>query len=1005
VSVADNDDLSFGSGSADSPFSISAWINPVDATNFTIVSKGVFNTDAEYIFQLDGDDKLFFSLYDESVSNTYEGAYFNTALTSYQGSWFHVCATYNGVGGTSANAGIKLYIDGVEKSTSLIGGGTYVAMENLGGELEIGRISSTYANGKISNLALYKTQLDAQTIKQFAKSRFTPVRNQRFSAVSLDGSNDYIAVPDNDSLDIGTGNVTVSAWVKPADLDANHAILDKRGSDQLGIQFMIHSGDRFFFQISDGTDDYYDYSGSLLTLGQWHHICAVWNPSTTYAKFYLDGVDVGRQFGSTNANVGNSDNTSELRLGRSSDGYTNNYFDGSISSVSLYNVEKSSEEVYALYSKGITYNESSESGLVGLWRMGDDTSKAYPTIADSSSNSNDGTITNGASDDIVQQMVAGYDMGAFESTGQEFNGNLVDADASTFEGTSTYGWAVYGNNTVTNDSNTLKITRVDNNQGAYLLLKNATDLTTDLTVGTTYLLSADFLTTDATKTYTARVSNGTQDVTHSALNNTSFETKTFEFVAQSTTNAFLVVESMQTDGIVKVDNILLQEEIQSSDLSDTYPALIDVTEPVLGAELVGSGFYTLSNWTTSNTKSNPTATSVKFVNDASDNAGAYIYLKNANNELTTDLTVGEYYKITLTFTTDDGDAYPVIKDSSNNYYSFGATSGEKVLYYKAVHATADRIMFQGVSTDTFVQIADVSIKQVSGNVGTMTNQDSADLVYSSVLPDQSFLTGVNSAYNFIDLGGTDEYVSVDGIVSDMATQTGTINLWVKPSSDTGNTIVVFTYNDNNARSDMMFRYNFGASNRLEAGLAQGGTQKWETYTATNSATSHIGNWTMITLVHDGSDPICYINGVDAEWTVVNSSDKTFWLGDMSGVDKSSLGIWNYTSLDNAFIGKIGQSAVWNKNLSASEILAIYNLGRHGNLLDKYSDNLVGNWAMSSLDSKTGLSDVGDGTIYDRSGNSNHGTATNTESADLASSPNAEPNGYAKGDTNRSTTIP
>ena len=61
--------------------------------------------------------------------------------------------------------------------------------------------------------------------------------------------------------------------------------------------------------------------------------------------------------------------------------------------------------------------------------------------------------------------------------------------------------------------------------------------------------------------------------------------------------------------------------------------------------------------------------------------------------------------------------------------------------------------------------------------------------------------------------------------------------------------------------------------------------------------------------------------------------------------------------------------------------------------------------MGALDAKTGLSDVGDGTIYDRSGNSNHGTATNTESADLKSSPNAEPNGYAKGDTNRSTTIP
>ena len=61
--------------------------------------------------------------------------------------------------------------------------------------------------------------------------------------------------------------------------------------------------------------------------------------------------------------------------------------------------------------------------------------------------------------------------------------------------------------------------------------------------------------------------------------------------------------------------------------------------------------------------------------------------------------------------------------------------------------------------------------------------------------------------------------------------------------------------------------------------------------------------------------------------------------------------------------------------------------------------------MSALDAKTGLSDVGDGTIYDRSGNSNHGTATNSESTDLKSSPNAQPEGYAKQDVNRSTTTP
>jgi len=105
-----------------------------------------------------------------------------------------------------------------------------------------------------------------------------------------------------------------------------------------------------------------------------------------------------------------------------------------------------------------------------------------------------------------------------------------------------------------------------------------------------------------------------------------------------------------------------------------------------------------------------------------------------------------------------------------------------------------------------------------------------------------------------------------------------------------------------------------------------------------------------------------------------------------------------------FNGSIGQTAIWNKELSSTEVGAIYTLGRHGNLLDSYSDNLKGYWAMSALDASTGLSDS-ISTIYDRSGNSNHGTPQNADAGDLKSSPNAEPNGYAKGDTNRSTTIP
>jgi len=271
---------------------------------------------------------------------------------------------------------------------------------------------------------------------------------------------------------------------------------------------------------------------------------------------------------------------------------------------------------------------------------------------------------------------------------------------------------------------------------------------------------------------------------------------------------------------------------------------------------------------------------------------------------------------------------------------------------------------------------------------TVVNQDSADLVYSSVLPDQSFLaTGVNSAYNFIDLDGSNESISVSDSSSLQITGDMTISLWVNPEGTTVNRI--FVQKRDSGGTNYQF-YMDDSSNPLLR-FFDGSTATSSSSAITKSQWNHV----VISIdsgVSNGS--VFYINGQ-------TSGTATFTIS----ANDAPLNIGKHEIESTYIDGKIGQVAVHNKALSATEVGAIYNAGRHSNLLDSYSDNLVGYWAMSALDAKTGLSDVGDGTIYDRSGNSNHGTATNTESADLKSSPNAEPEGYAKGDTNRSTTTP
>jgi hypothetical protein len=155
--------LSFGDGVDDRPFTLEAWVKSDDITNFTIANKGTYNTACEYILKCET-DKLYFYIADESVASTYEAVYYNTALTSYEGQWIHLTATYDGRGGTSANAGMRLYLNGDALTTVADDSGTYVAMENLSAPVYVGRYNTSYSNGKIDDFRIYSQELSASEV-------------------------------------------------------------------------------------------------------------------------------------------------------------------------------------------------------------------------------------------------------------------------------------------------------------------------------------------------------------------------------------------------------------------------------------------------------------------------------------------------------------------------------------------------------------------------------------------------------------------------------------------------------------------------------------------------------------------------------------------------------------------------------------------------------------------------------------------------------------------------
>ena len=238
------------------------------------------------------------------------------------------------------------------------------------------------------------------------------------------------------------------------------------------------------------------------------------------------------------------------------------------------------------------------------------------------------------------------------------------------------------------------------------------------------------------------------------------------------------------------------------------------------------------------------------------------------------------------------------------------------------------------------------------------------------------------------MDGTNQYIEGSDTFPVFGTNPFSVSVWVNPTSTAQDGLFA---NSNGASGDYFF-LSISATNFVGTGTSSVFKHKF------TSSDTQLNTWQLLTYVREGTgtnQSKWYINGELKD----TATDTTNWL------TGTGWHIGSYNDGNGHFPGGIGQLAIWNDALTASEVSAIYTLGRHGNLLDSYSDNLLGYWAMGALDGKTGLSDVGDDTIYDRSGSSFHGIATNTEASDLKSSPNAEPNGYAKGDTNRSTTTP
>ena len=151
VSIADNDNLSFGDGLSDSPMTVEAWVFMDQINSRSIVSKR--SGENEWHLVISSDGRVSVTLADQSTGGFLFG---ESPIVGFNvGEWYHIAFTYDG---SSLASGINTYVDGVLQTQVPSTSGSYTAMENTNSPMEIGTINSGASfnfDGNIDELKIW----------------------------------------------------------------------------------------------------------------------------------------------------------------------------------------------------------------------------------------------------------------------------------------------------------------------------------------------------------------------------------------------------------------------------------------------------------------------------------------------------------------------------------------------------------------------------------------------------------------------------------------------------------------------------------------------------------------------------------------------------------------------------------------------------------------------------------------------------------------------------------
>tara|TARA_R100000458_G_C8253323_1_gene229832 strand:- start:283 stop:1482 length:1200 start_codon:yes stop_codon:yes gene_type:complete len=368
-------------------------------------------------------------------------------------------------------------------------------------------------------------------------------------SLAFDGTNDYVNCGSDSSIDnIFDGGGTIAGWIKVASDGGGSfgRIIDKSSAGNGSGGWTLTVEDEGLGSIDlnlmvghSTTYGRWTTTAREITLNAWTHFALVYDDDSTSNEpiFYINGVSVGiSKIGDGPAGTKADDSSLDLLIAAS--GLANREFDGSISEIAMYDTELTASQVRTLYNGREPYNhkEGIASGnLKAWWRMGD-----------------------GRFDGFASEGIWGGTSGLITDEVNPTKGSdLFDSGVGDYS-SSIGAWSAEGTNDVDIDSGAVKITYVNDSDGARLNLNNAADLTTDLTVGKVYELKfASKINTGSS--VTVQVNDGSGTFKNFTINQTDWMWKKHFFHCKHATNCQIKLSGFSTGEELWIKNVRLAE--------------------------------------------------------------------------------------------------------------------------------------------------------------------------------------------------------------------------------------------------------------------------------------------------------------------------------------------------------------------------------------------------------------------------------------------------------------